>query len=226
MTIGPGEEWGRPVARPAHMHVATSDAEVVRMLKDHPTESVMVTGGDLARTLGTPPPEPRQTVRELPIDLLEVATDRGPAVACAHVLVRSSWPRGGWWHGPVIAVMNAEFVGDWDVAPRGHPNDGRVEVVEANELSWRDRLAVRRRLPHGTHVPHPGIAVRPLRDGDLGVLPRSGGARSTARSPFRRARCRSRCSPTRRRSSTDRAGTDITAGHRCRAITGPAGTPP
>ena len=164
MTIGPGEEWGRPVARPAHVHVATSDAEVVRLLHDHPTDSVMVTGGDLARTLGTPPPEPRPTVRELPIDLLEVATDRGPAVACAHVLVRSSWRRGGWWHGPVIAVMNAEFVGDWDVAPRGHPNDGRVEVVEANELSWRDRLAVRRRLPHGTHVPHPGIAVRPLRE--------------------------------------------------------------
>ena len=71
---------------------------------------------------------------ELPIDLLEVATDRGAAIACAHVLVRSSWSRGGWWHGPVIAVMNAQFLGDWDVAPRGHPNDGRVEVVEANDI--------------------------------------------------------------------------------------------
>jgi YegS C-terminal NAD kinase beta sandwich-like domain len=163
VTIGPGEEWGRPVAPPARMDVATSDAEVVRLLHDDSAGSVMVTGGDLARTLGTPPPEPRETVLELPIDLLEIATDRGAAIACAHVLVRSSWSRGGWWHGPVIAVMNAQFVGDWDVAPRGHPNDGRAEVVEADELSLRDRLAVRRRLPHGTHVPHPGITVRPVR---------------------------------------------------------------
>src|SRR6185436_15422858 len=95
-------------------------------------------------TLGTPPPEPRDTVLELPIDLLEVSTDRGVAVACAHVVVRSSWSRGGWWHGQVIAVMNAQ-------------------VVEADGLSWRDRLAVRRRLPHGTHLPHPGITVRPLK---------------------------------------------------------------
>ena len=59
--------------------------------------------------------------------------------------------------------MNAQFVGDWDVAPRGHPNDGRAEIVEANDLSLRDRIEVRRRLPHGTHLPHPGITVRSLR---------------------------------------------------------------
>jgi YegS C-terminal NAD kinase beta sandwich-like domain len=163
VTIGPGKEWGRIVTRPADVHVAATDAEIVRLLHDEAAGPVMVTGGDLARTLGTSPPGDRETVLELPVDLLEVATDRGAAVACAHVVVRSSWPRGGWWRGPVIAVMNAEFLGDWDVAPRGHPNDGRVEVVEAHDLSWRDRLAARRRLPHGTHVPHPRITVRPLR---------------------------------------------------------------
>jgi YegS C-terminal NAD kinase beta sandwich-like domain len=163
VTIGPGGEWGRPVAPPARVQVATSDAEVVRLLHDG-AGSVMVAGGDLARTLGTVPSSPRETVLELPIDLLEVITDRGAAVACAHVVVRSSWRRGGWWRGQVIAVMNAEFRGDWDVAPRGHPNDGRVEVVEADTLSWRERLAVRRRLRHGTHVPHPRITVRPLRE--------------------------------------------------------------
>lgn len=162
MTIGRGGEWGRAVAPPAHVHVATADADVVRLLQDE-SASVMVAGGDLARTLGTPPPEPRDTVLELPIDLLEVTTDRGAAVACAHVTVRSAWSRGGWWHGPVIAVMNAQFVGDWDVAPRGHPNDGRAEIVEANDLTLRDRIEVRRRLPHGTHLPHPGITVRSLR---------------------------------------------------------------
>ena len=32
----------------------------------------------------------------------------------------------------MTVVMNAEFIGDWDVAPRGHPNDGRVEVLQAD----------------------------------------------------------------------------------------------
>jgi hypothetical protein len=161
VTVGPGDDWGRPVAPPADLHTAACDAEVVRLLRDD--AAVLVTGGDLARTLGVAPPGGRDTVLELPIDLLEVTTDRGTAVACAHVVVRSSWSRGGWWHGPVVAVMNAQFLGDWDVAPRGHPNDGRAEVVEASALTFRDRLAVRRRLPHGTHLPHPGITVRPLR---------------------------------------------------------------
>ncbi len=61
--------------------------------------------------------------------------------------------------------MNAQFVGDWDVAPRGHPNDGRVEVLEiVGSMSIRDRLAVRRRLPLGTHVPHPAIRTRSVRE--------------------------------------------------------------
>jgi hypothetical protein len=58
-----------------------------------------------------------------------------------------------------VGVLSAEFVGDWDVAPRGHPGDGRVEVLDAS-LSLPDRVAARRRLPTGTHLPHPGIAVR------------------------------------------------------------------
>ncbi len=161
MTVGPGDEWGRTVTAPTTLVEASTDAEVVRLLHDEPGASVLVVGGDLARTLGTPPPGHRNTVLELPIDLLAVTTDRGPATACAHVVVRSSWTRGGWWRGPVIAVMNAQFVGDWDVAPRGHPNDGRAEVLETTELTWRDRLAVRNRLPHGTHLPHPGITARP-----------------------------------------------------------------
>ena len=27
-----------------------------------------------------------------------------------------------------LAVMNAQWIGRWDVAPKGHPNDGMVEA--------------------------------------------------------------------------------------------------
>ena len=60
-------------------------------------------------------------------------------------------------HGRVVAVMNAQWIGRWDVAPKGHPNDGMVDVLDGN-LGLDDRLKVRSRLITGTHVPHPGIA--------------------------------------------------------------------
>jgi diacylglycerol kinase family enzyme len=62
--------------------------------------------------------------------------------------------------------MNAEFIGEWDVAPRGHPNDGRMEVFDVDaSMTVRDRIAARRRLRTGTHVPHPRVSTRSVRRG-------------------------------------------------------------
>ena len=72
----------------------------------------------------------------------------------AHAVVRRSW-----WRGRVVAAMNAEFVGRWDVAPRSHPNDGKLDVLDG-DLGIGDRLKARSRLPLGTHVPHPDITER------------------------------------------------------------------
>jgi diacylglycerol kinase family enzyme len=63
--------------------------------------------------------------------------------------------------------MNAQYLGDWDVAPTGHPNDGRLDVVDASPaFGLRDRWRARSRLLVGTHVPHPGIATRRVRELD------------------------------------------------------------
>ena len=57
-----------------------------------------------------------------------------------------------------MAVMNAQFLGRWDVAPRSHPNDGLLDVVRvAPEMAIGDRWKARRRLPTGTYLPHPHI---------------------------------------------------------------------
>lgn len=66
--------------------------------------------------------------------------------------------RGSWWWGRVVAVMNAEFRETWKVAPRAHPGDGLLDVLDA-DLSIGQRMAARRRLVHGDHLPHPDIAV-------------------------------------------------------------------
>jgi diacylglycerol kinase family enzyme len=56
-------------------------------------------------------------------------------------------------------VCNGAFVGAWNVAPRAHPGDGRLDVIDSR-LSLPDRFRARRRLPAGTHVPHPDISLR------------------------------------------------------------------
>jgi len=58
-------------------------------------------------------------------------------------------------------VMNAQFLGPLDVAPRSHPNDGRIEVLTVpKSLPWRQRRQFQYRLRTGTHLPHPQISMR------------------------------------------------------------------
>ncbi len=173
MTIKPGQAWGLPVPRPSALVVVHSDAELAMALSRQPGTPLGVGGGDLARTLGVTSASSRtmstrETVNEYLIDLLEVRLDDAeePITAVAHVVARAPSSSGRWLRGRILAVMNAEFIGAWDVAPRGHPNDGRVEVFDIDaSMSVRERLAARRRLPTGTHVPHPRIGTRSVRTG-------------------------------------------------------------
>lgn len=155
MTIKRGEDWGTTVERPPDAVEAASDADAARLVAAG--RPVVLTGGDLRRTLGSAPAGP--TVTRFPIDVLRVDADGTTHDAVAHVVLRRPGPLG-WWRGELVAVMNAEFLGAWDVAPRSHPNDGVADVVTvAASMTIRQRGAARRRLPLGTHVPHPSISV-------------------------------------------------------------------
>jgi hypothetical protein len=162
MTARRGEDWGRRVARPVELVEVVDDAAAAAAVEAHrrdgrPAPVLGLLGGDLRRTLGG-----RETVDhvgdevgEYPVDLGVVALDGVERVFVSHLVARRSW-----WHGEIVAAMNAEFVGSWDVAPRGHPNDGRLDIVHVVDVGLTERWKAWRRLPTGTHVPHPGITVR------------------------------------------------------------------
>lgn len=153
MTIRRGAPWGTEVSRPPDLPVARSDAELADLADDRPDDDVSVSAGDVHRSLGAP--GPRSVAQRLPMDLLTVSIDGRTTVAVAHVVARRSW-----WRGPIVAAMNVDHFGTWIVAPRAHPNDGRFDVVDVDAaMSFRDRLMARRRLPSGSHVPHPAISV-------------------------------------------------------------------
>jgi YegS C-terminal NAD kinase beta sandwich-like domain len=136
-----------------------SDAEARAVVEEarrtnRSVPTIGLLGGDLCRTLGGRGDEPRLHSEEaltVPVDLgvVDLGGDRHWFVA--HLVARRSW-----WFGRVVAVMNAEYLGAWDVAPRAHPNDGVLDVLDAT-MRLAERWHARRRLADGSHVPHPRI---------------------------------------------------------------------
>ncbi|QXC61942.1 hypothetical protein KSP35_03745 [Aquihabitans sp. G128] len=162
MTIEKHQLWGSPGPLPAGGVVVRSDAEARKVVEsarraDQPVPALGLLGGDLCRTVGGKGDEARlhgPEAMSLPTDLGAVLVDGRLHWFVAHLVVRRSW-----WRGRVVAVMNAQWIGRWDVAPKSHPNDGLLDVLDG-DLSVDDRLKARRRLLTGTHVPHPGISQR------------------------------------------------------------------
>jgi hypothetical protein len=158
MSVRKGEDWGGPAPLPDNAIVAGTDREAADVVADHrrantPPPPILLTGGDLARTLGggRATSSERTHVR---VDLGAVLVDGRLHWFLAHLIARRSWLRGR-----IVMAANAAFLGDWNVAPRAHPGDGRLHLIDADP-SFGDRLEARRRLRTGTHLPHPAISVR------------------------------------------------------------------
>ena len=83
-----------------------------------------------------------------PIDLGQVLVDGRLHLFVAHLVARNRW-----WTRACVA-MNAQRLGDWNLGPKGHPNDGLLDTSDAR-LHGPDLPKVRRRLATGTHLPPP-----------------------------------------------------------------------
>ncbi|MDE0195761.1 MAG: hypothetical protein OXP08_09460 [bacterium] len=160
MGIRRGGDWGAGGALPDGGVVVSSDGEARGVVEEarRRGEAVPVlglAGGDLCRTLGGSGDLGR--LREggsvLTCDLGSVLLDGRIHWFTAHLVARRSW-----LSGRILVVMNAAFLGRWNLGPRAHPGDGLLDISDA-DLSLRQRLAAWRRLPAGTHLPHPAIAT-------------------------------------------------------------------
>jgi hypothetical protein len=154
MTIEKGQQWGEPGSLPEDGVVVSSDraaraeVEAARRARE-PVPVLGLRGGDLCHTLGGP----GQLATAFTVDVGSALLDGRLHWFVAHLVARAPF----WSHA--VAAMNAQFRGSWNVAPRGHPNDGLLDVFEAR-LGIADRFKVRARLASGTHLPHPGITQR------------------------------------------------------------------
>ena len=154
--IRKGEVWGRPVDLDGTEPEAGTDAEVARLLGRPLDSPVVLRGGDLYHSLGgraSSPVDLDGSVMALPIDLVAVRVDGVDRVAAAHVVARRRW-----WSGEFAVAMNGTHVGEWNLGPKAHPNDGLIDVT-TGRLDVRDRWEARRRAHTGTHLPHPALST-------------------------------------------------------------------
>lgn len=161
-----GREWlsqcGKRGRLPEDGLVVASDGELSELLQRHREDRtqippVALTGGDLWRTLGGPSSVGRwktNNARHLQIDLGAALVDGRFHWFCAHLVVRTSW-----LYGKIFVAANAAYLGSWNIAPRAHPGDGLLDVLES-DLILKQRIGALRRLKSGTHVPHPDISYR------------------------------------------------------------------
>jgi len=173
MTIKRGETWGEPAPLPADGVVVRTDAEaravVTRARRAGLTPPTLgLLGGDLCRTLGGLGDEAAlrsEGAMTFPCDLGVAELDGEPHWFVAHAIARRSW-----WRGRVVAAMNAQWLGTWDLGPRSHPDDGLLDITDGT-MPFGDRLKARRRLPTGTHLPHPALTVTRTATADLVLDP-------------------------------------------------------
>lgn len=169
MTIRKNENWGLTVARPENLVICETDDAASQLatnyfLQQKPIPAIAIKRSNLSRALGTKGADiDSQNMQATPFDLIEVtfvdaSKTEQKVLALGYGLLRKSW-----WRGEIVAAMNTSFIGDWDCAPRSHPNDGKFDLLTVNsEMKPAQRLIASRRLRLGTHLPHPQISVKQL----------------------------------------------------------------
>ena len=162
MSVERNRDWGEIADVPDGIEWFSSDRAASVAISDarranKPVPQIGLTGGDLCRTLGgarSTPAMPGTSATRLSIDLGAALLDGKLHWFLAHLVVRRSWLRG-----QVVVAANAAHLGSWNIAPKAHPGDGRLDTLDA-ALAFGDRMKARSRLPLGTHVPHPDITMR------------------------------------------------------------------
>jgi YegS C-terminal NAD kinase beta sandwich-like domain len=161
VTIRKGEPWGEAVQSPDGLHLVRDDGAARAWVVHHRDAGrdippLGLLGGDLARTMGGGSPGRFPgIVTRAPVDVVRVESEGRTTWVIAHVVGRRSW-----WRGEVGVAMNAQYLRGRDVAPRSHPDDGKIDLLRvAASMSLRARSQAWHRARTGTHVPHPAITV-------------------------------------------------------------------
>ncbi len=189
----------------------SADGVAAPLVRFHPVHSELARSIGLAESVDGVEPGPARGI-ELSIDVIatDLATDLATAVNNAvfgvlptrlrpfhrrrRISVRVDGRELFSGAATTVVVANGQFIDGADVVPRGHPGDGRLEV-QVYALRPSERGPMRRRLPNGTHLPHPRIIVTTGRAIEISELRRPWPATLDRRTLRVRHACRLRVVP-------------------------------
>ena len=162
MTIRKGEQWGIQIEAPEQLVLLSGDKELAKM---DPSSVGVLMGGDLHHSLGSPGQvQPGVMCTQLEIDALFVeiqtsANDEYSLFASSSVEIGRLRP-SIYRKNRYVCVTNGGLVGNRNLTPRAHPNDGVLDCVTfGKEMTFRERLLATKKAFTGTHLPHPNIHV-------------------------------------------------------------------
>ncbi len=164
----PGDSWGVPATGDAEVSGAGGDGELASLAGEHRGQLVRFVpddGCDFPRAIGL---TARSTGSwEVTVDLLVVGDGGRDDRLGVNLLTVGTRPdRLRRWTRPVactvavdgtplhdgpattVVVANGQYLAGYDVVPRGHPGDGRLEV-QVYALAAGERRAIRARLAGG-----------------------------------------------------------------------------
>jgi hypothetical protein len=158
VTIRKGEDWGVVGPRPDATIVVATDAQARAIVEparraNREIPPLYLRGGDLARTVGAGPGVVRDETRLLPCDLGAAMLD-GRLFWFVSSLVAGEPLR----RGRSFVAMNAAWLGELNIAPKAHPNDGLLDTLDMTMSLTQGRQA-RKRARLGDHLPHPSITT-------------------------------------------------------------------
>lgn len=165
MGITPGKEWGSEDSYPEDFLVINSNQDLWDILESHKRSNEMIpviglAGGDLWRTLGGTRKNNRlnsEKAQLFTVDIGSALLDGHIYWFASHLIARSPL-----WLGRSWIAANAAHRKSWNIAPRAHPGDGLLDVLDSN-LNFSDLVKAKSRMQTGTHVPHPDINYRRIK---------------------------------------------------------------
>lgn len=177
MTISKHGSYGIPVSRPPKLNVLQSDREIAQhYVFGHTATPCTVKHGSIAQSLGIsseisiddPLHDPLhdQQMTLVNIDLLQIdyrttAMSNAKSSTSSRIVVAGTIAiQHRSRLSTCLILSNSGFLGNRDVLPRAHPNDGFVDVLEVDpKITLRQRAIAWRRSAIGSHLPHPSFRV-------------------------------------------------------------------
>ncbi len=150
------DNWTKEIVVPRQIKTAGSDQEIAE-LYELGERIIGLSSGNLHSSLGGNFSIQRTVTNKTTackIDLGKVTTEQDSYIFASYCKILD---RRAPWRGKVI--VNSQLIAGRRLAPKAHPGDGSLELIESS-LSFRQALLARRKAKLGDHLPHPDLGIK------------------------------------------------------------------